>query len=333
MIRISTAPRLLPRLQILLTLLLPSIAWSIDVERDDVRQFISELATTEKFEPAYLETVLGDSKIQQSIIDAMSKPAEKAKPWHEYRAIFITPERIAAGVEFYREHQTTFERISAETGVPPQMLLGIIGVESYFGRITGQYRVVDALVTLGFAYPPRADFFRSELGQVFILAREEQLDLLDLTGSYAGAMGPPQFIPSSYRNFSVDGDGDGRRDLLNSWVDIIASVANYFAVHKWQPGQQVAARATLSKEAGKLPLNSALELESTVGALSAAGVLFPTELATTAPAGLWQLEGKDGSEYWVGFQNLYVITRYNRSIMYALAVWELGESIMSQVAE
>jgi membrane-bound lytic murein transglycosylase B len=213
------------------------------------------------------------------------------------------------------------------------MILGIIGVESYFGRTTGNYRVVDALVTLGFDYPPRADFFRSELNQAFLLAREEQLNLLDLKGSYAGAMGPPQFIASSYRNFAVDGDGDGRRDLLNNWADIMASVANYFVVHKWQTGEQVAARATISKEAGILPLNVELLPESTVGALSAAGIVFPTELSATAPAGLWQLQGKDETEYWVGFQNLYVITRYNRSIMYALAAWQLGEAIMGQVAE
>jgi len=213
------------------------------------------------------------------------------------------------------------------------MIFGIIGVESYFGRTTGKYRVIDALVTLGFAYPPRADFFRSELNQAFLLARDEQLDMPAMMGSYAGAMGPPQFMPSSYRNFAVDGDGDGRKDLLNNWTDIMASIANYFVVHKWQSGQQVAARATLSKDAGQLPLNADLQPASTIGALSAAGVVFPTELPTTAPAGLWKLEGKDGDEYWVGFQNLYVITRYNRSIMYALATWELGEAIMGEVAE
>ncbi len=333
--RISTLSLLQPRLQLLLSaaLLLPAAGWSLDLERNDVQAFVSELATTENFDSAYLESVLRDSEIQQSIIEAMSKPAEKAKPWHEYRAIFITPERIAAGVEFYGTHRETLDRISTATGVSPAMILGIIGVESYFGRITGKYRVVDALVTLGFAYPPRADFFRSELNQAFLLARNEQLDMLTMMGSYAGAMGPPQFIPSSYRNFAVDGDGDGRRDLLNNWADIMASVANYFVVHKWQTGQQVAARATLSADAGQLPLNVELQPEATIGALSAAGVVFPTELPTAAPAGLWKLEGKDADEYWVGFQNLYVITRYNHSIMYALATWELGEAIMAEVVE
>lgn len=333
--RISTPflQQLLPQFVLGTALLLPSPGWSLDLERDDVKAFVSQLAKTENFDTAYLESVLGDSEIQQSIIDAMSRPAEKAKPWYEYRAIFITPERIAAGVEFYKTHRETLDRISTETGVDPAMILGIIGVESYFGRITGKYRVVDALVTLGFAYPPRASFFQSELNQAFLLARDEKLDMFAMMGSYAGAMGPPQFIPSSYRNFAVDGDGDGRRDLLNNWADIMASVANYFVVHKWQTGQQVAARATLGKDAGQPPLNTELQLESTVGALSAAGVIFPTELPTTAPAGLWKLEGKDADEYWVGFPNLYVITRYNRSIMYALAAWELGEAIMGEVVE
>lgn len=333
--RTATLALRVPLLQtfIYAALLLPLQAWAIDLARDDVQKFIDELAAKEGFDTAYVESVLADSETQQSIIAAMTRPAEKAKPWHEYRAIFITPERIAAGVEFYAAHRETLDRISTATGVSQAMILGIIGVESYFGRTTGNYRVVDALVTLGFDYPPRADFFRSELNNAFLLAREEQLNLLDLKGSYAGAMGPPQFIASSYRNFAVDGDGDGRRDLLNNWADIMASVANYFVVHKWQTGEQVAARATISKEAGILPLNVELLPESTVGALSAAGVVFPTELPATAPAGLWQLQGKDETEYWVGFQNLYVITRYNRSIMYALAAWQLGEAIMGQVAE
>ena len=331
--RISPHARPLLKLLSGAMLLMPSLAWSLDTKNQDVQAFVNELATTENFDPAYVESVLRESQVQQSIIDAMSRPAEKAKPWHEYRAIFITPERIAAGVEFYGTHREALERICSETGVPPAMILGIIGVESYFGRITGKYRVVDALATLGFAYPPRASFFRSELNQAFLLARDEQLDLLALTGSYAGAMGPPQFIPSSYRNFAVDGDGDGRRDLLNNWADIMASVANYFVVHKWQTGQQVSARATLGKDAKDLPLNAGLEPESTVGALSAAGVVFPTELPAAAPAGLWQLQGKNGDEYWVGFQNLYVITRYNHSIMYALAAWELGESVMGEIAQ
>lgn len=321
------------RAVILLALLAAPQTWAIDIDRDDVRAFIAELTATDGFDQQYVEKILADSAVQQSILDAMSRPAEKVKPWHEYRAIFITPKRIQAGVEFYAEHRELLAQIEADTGVPPTMILGIVGVESFFGRITGKHRVVDALATLGFDYPPRAKFFRSELNQAFLLAREEQMDLLEIKGSYAGAMGPPQFIPSSYRNYAIDGDGDGRRDLIDNWADILASVANYFAVHRWQAGKPVAALGTVSEDAAELPLNDGLKLQSTVGDLSKAGVFFPTELANDARAGLWQLEGADGDEYWVGFDNLYVITRYNRSVMYALAAWELGEAIMHEANE
>ena len=311
-------------------LLLSTWASAINVEREDVQQFIAEMAADEQFDPAEVEAVLSRGKVQQSILDAMSRPAEKVKPWHEYRAIFITPERIKAGIKFYAEHQDTLLRIEKETGVPPAMVLGIIGVESYYGRITGKHRVVDALVTLGFDYPPRSKFFRSELGNAFLLSREENLDIETLLGSYAGAIGPPQFIPSSYRAYAVDGDGDGKRDLINSWEDILASVANYFAVHKWQANKPVAARATISEETDEVLFNDSLKPLSTVGALSAAGFFFPSELDDDATADIWLLEGETGPEYWVGFDNLYVITRYNRSIMYGLAAWELGTTVVQE---
>jgi len=306
----------------------PSVATAMDTEREEINTFIEELATDEGFDRAYLEATLDNAEMQQGIIDAMMRPAEKTLTWAEYRAIFMTDKRIGAGVKFHGEHQEKLEQIAADTGVPVSMVLGIIGVESFFGRITGKHRVVDALATLGFDYPPRSKFFRSELGHVFRLAREEDMDILELTGSYAGAMGPPQFMPSSYRAYAVDGDGDGKRDLLNSWDDVMASVANYFVAHKWQSGQPVAELATLKDDAAEPPLNESLKLKSTVGELSAAGVLFQTELAADSKAGLWQLEGEEGDEYWVGFDNLYVITRYNRSVMYALAAWQLGDAIV-----
>ena len=328
----STSAQLicLARVGLYISLLLPMWASAIDVQRKDVQQFVAEIAANEQFDADYVRGILDRSEVQESILEAISRPAEKAKPWHEYRAIFITPERIKAGVQFYAKHDQTLARIERETGVPPEMVLGIIGVESYFGRFTGKHRVVDALVTLGFDYPPRASFFRSELGQAFLLSREEDMDIEELMGSYAGAIGPPQFIPSSYRNFAVDGDGDGKRDLINNWDDILASVANYFAVHKWQTGKPVAARATLSEATGELSFNDGLKPQSTVGELSAAGVFFPAELDKETTADLWLLEGKTSPEYWVGFDNLYVITRYNRSIMYALAAWQLGSAIVQE---
>jgi membrane-bound lytic murein transglycosylase B len=304
-------------------------AQAFDVQRDDVQSFINELADQYGIDRAYASQILAESQVQQSILDAMSRPAEKVKPWYEYRDIFLTEKRINAGVEFYAEHRERLDAIEQQTGVPPEMILGIIGVESFFGRITGRHRVVDALVTLGFEYPPRATFFRSELQHAFRLAGEEQLDLETLLGSYAGAMGPPQFIPSSYRAYAVDGDGDGKRDLINNWDDVLASVGNYFAEHKWKAGEPVAALASLGERATEPEYQTKLKLQSSVGSLSTAGVLFATELADDEAAGLWLLEGEAGDEHWVGFHNLYVITRYNRSVMYALATWQLGNAIVS----
>jgi len=312
---------------ILLATIAPALA--LDVQRDDVQSFINDLAEQHGIDRDYASRVLAESQVQQSILDAMSRPAERVKAWHDYRDIFLTSKRINAGVEFYAEHRERLEIIEKQTGVPPEMILGIVGVESFLGRITGRHRVLDALVTLGFDYPPRAKFFRSELQHAFLLASEEQLELEELVGSYAGAIGPPQFIPSSYRAYAVDGDGDGKRDLINSWDDVLASVGNYFAAHKWKAGEPVAALASLGERATEPEYQSKLKLQSTVDSLSAAGVLFATELAGDAPAGLWLLQGADGDEHWVGFHNLYVITRYNRSVMYALATWQLGNEIVN----
>ncbi|MBT8422595.1 MAG: lytic murein transglycosylase B [Gammaproteobacteria bacterium] len=317
-----------PMLALLLCLSLqPAVA--LDVTRDDVSAFIDRMVSEHQLDRDYVTAVLARAEVQQSILDAMSRPAERVMPWHEYRQIFITPERINAGVAFYAEHRDRLAQLEQDTGVSQAMILGIIGVESYYGRITGRNNVVDALVTLGFEYPKRAKFFSSELENVFLLADEEQLDIETLQGSYAGAMGPPQFIPSSYRAYAVDGDGDGQRDLLNNWDDILASVANYFAVHKWRAGEPVAAMATLSDNHRVRPQDT-LKLQSTVGQLSKAGALFATELGTDAKAGIWRLDGVDGDQHWVGFHNLYVITRYNRSVMYALAAWELGNSVVAE---
>ena len=306
---------------------LPLTATAIDTDRPEVREFIDELATEHNIEAAEIERVLAQAEVQDSIIEAMQRPAERTKPWHEYRDIFLTEKRIDAGLAFWRD---TIERISAETGVPPEILLGIIGVESYYGRITGRYRVIDALATLTFEYPPRAKFFRRELAEFLVLAREEQVDPLTALGSYAGAMGSPQFIPTSYRAYAVDSNGDGRRDLWNSWEDVIGSVANYFVAHKWRPGEEVTSRATLpARFSGDVPAKNALKADASVAALSDDGVVFSTGLPGGASARLIAFEGAEGPEYWVGFHNFYVITRYNRSAMYAMAVWQLGSEIVT----
>jgi membrane-bound lytic murein transglycosylase B len=304
---------------------------AFDLTRPEVRGFIDGLVRQDGLDRAWVEGVLGTAETRQSILDAMARPAEKVKPWFEYRDIFITPRRISGGVDFYREHEARLRKVSAQTGVPAEVIAAIIGVETFYGTRTGSYRLVDSLATLGFDYPPRGEFFRKQLRELFLLASEERLDITSLTGSYAGAMGPPQFIPSSYRSFAVDGNGDGRRNLIGDWDDIVASVANYFVRHEWQPGQLVATRATV-KPAGQRPAGTnELVLRDTVASLQRQGVIFTTDLPASAPALLVELDGRDGKEYWVGFQNFYAITRYNRSVMYALAVHELSQAIAEGV--
>jgi membrane-bound lytic murein transglycosylase B len=305
---------------------------AFDTEREDVRAFLDAMGERHGLDRNYVRTVLADGRSQQKILDAISRPAEKVKPWSEYRAIFITPERIAAGEKFWAEHRDRLARISRDTGVPAEYIAAIVGVETYFGRITGSYRVVDALGTLAFDYPPRSKFFRSELEQLFLLARDERLDINTLVGSYAGAMGPPQFIPSSYRAYAVDGDGDGQRDLLNSWDDILASIANYFVEHGWEPGEPVVAAGSLEPGSPAPDGANSLKLSDTVASLQRRGVVAPIGIGGQTPALLVSLDGAQGPEYWIGFKNFYVITRYNRSVMYALAVHQLGEALAQNVA-
>jgi membrane-bound lytic murein transglycosylase B len=306
-------------------------AFALDTERPEVQQFIETMVSRHGYDRKVLDSVLEQAETQQSIIDAISRPAEKTKAWHEYRAIFVTPERVRAGADFWRTHRDELQRISDETGVTPEILVGIIGVETYFGRRTGDYRVLDALATLAFDYPPRASFFRRELEEYFLLVREEGLDATQATGSYAGAMGAPQFMPSSFRAYAVDTSNDGQRDIWSNWQDVIGSVANYIVANGWQPGTPVVAQASLGSDwQGETPENT-LTPQDTVESLSARGVVFSTELPGDCVSQLLTLEGEDGDEYWVGFHNFFVITRYNRSVMYALAVHQLGREIALEV--
>jgi membrane-bound lytic murein transglycosylase B len=312
-------------------LLGPAAASALDTSRPEVRSFIDDLVKKDGFDAAYLEGVFAGVETKPAVVDSTSKPAERVKQWFEYRPIFLTARRISAGIDFYREHEPALKRISKSTGVPPEILVAILGVETSYGTRTGGFRVVDSLSTLAFEYPPRATFFRGELRQLFLLAREERLPVTELMGSYAGALGPPQFMPSSYRAYAVDGDKDGRRNLMNDWDDILASIANYFVAHDWQPGQPIATRASLVRAAARPDDQNELTIRDTVGSLARQGVQFTTDLPATAPAILVSLEGDEGDEYWVGFQNFYAITRYNRSVMYALAVFQLGQAISEGV--
>lgn len=304
---------------------------ALDTDRPEVKRFVDLMVEKHSYDRSKLNSVLAQAESKESILEAIARPAERTLEWHEYRDIFMTPERIAAGAAFWTEHRDELQRISDETGVSIEILVGIIGVETYYGRITGNYRVLDALSTLAFDYPPRAKFFLGELEHFLLLVREEGMEATDATGSYAGAMGRPQFMPSSYRAYAVDSTDDGKRDIWDNWSDVIGSVANYFVRHGWQKDSEVVSAASLGAQwSGETPENS-LKASETVTSLSHQGVMFSTKLAGDQESQLLTLVGDDGEEYWVGFHNFFVITRYNRSVMYALAVHQLGQEIAAEV--
>ena len=292
--------------------------------------FVLEAEKTSGMPAAEIRGWLAQARFQQSIINAISRPAE-GKPWKDYRPIFLTDARISQGRTFYGEHRSEVEGVAARTGVPAEIILAIMGVETSYGRITGSYRVLDALYTLAFYYPKREPFFRSELIHVFALAREEKLDLATLKGSYAGAMGWGQFMPSSYRNYAKDGDGDGRRDLLTSTSDAFASIANYFVGYGWQSGQPVMVRATKDPAAADFVPDN-YEPRYTLSELAARGYRAAEAGAPDLPCSVITLEGAGGPEHWIIYKNFWVITRYNRSPLYATAVYQLSREIAAMPA-
>lgn len=302
-------------------------------ERADVAQFIQEMVKKHNFDVTYLRNLFTKVERQQSILDAISKPAERRLTWDAYRRIFIKPNRISAGVEFWNEHAALLNQAERKYGVPPEMIVAIIGVETLFGRYKGKHRVVDALSTLGFDYPRRAKFFSKELKEFLLMTREENIDPFSLKGSYAGAMGMPQFIPSSYRAYAVDFDGDGKRNLWNNPADVIGSVANYFARHGWKTGGGIAHPARIRGKADLKPF-----LQTHGKPLAKLSVLNKKRITTAAgtlnintDVALTEFDKDDDSkEYWLTEHNFYVITRYNHSRMYALAAFQLSQAIKEQ---
>jgi membrane-bound lytic murein transglycosylase B len=279
-----------------------------------------------------VRALLAEAEYKQSIVDAISRPAE-GKPWHEYRPIFLTDKRINEGVDFWLENRELIASASKHYGVDEEIIVAIIGVETFYGRITGNYRTIDALVTLGFYYPQnlasdRSPFFSSELMHYIQLAAEEDLPTAKVTGSYAGAMGMGQFMPSSYREYAVDFDGDGSRDLWRSTPDVVGSVANYLHRHGWQPGQPVTRRALASADAafGEISTRDFTPTLS-VAQWNEKGFRSSSELSPDLPAAVLKLVEQDRNTYWLTFKNFYVITRYNRSPRYAMAVFELSQEI------
>ncbi|MBZ4040111.1 lytic murein transglycosylase B [Novilysobacter selenitireducens] len=301
--------------------------------------FVRDTAAKYGVDAGYIESVLANADMRESIIKAMSRPAE-AKPWRDYRPIFISQARIDGGQAFMARHRDALARVESRTGVPAEIIVAIIGVETSYGANTGSYPVVDALYTLAFAYPRTGDpakadrenrreaFFRGELAQLFALGKEQRLDVTTLKGSYAGAMGWGQFMPSSYREFAADGNGDGRIDLFNSTDDVFASIANYF-VEKggWTRGGPITVRAMRAPDARDFEPEG-LYPDMTVAQLGGMGYRpMAASIAPDEPALLINLDGVSGREHWLGFDNFYAITRYNISKHYAMAVYQLSEAI------
>jgi len=293
-----------------------------------IAAFSQQMSTRYGFNAESLTATLAQAQRRDTILTTIAKPAEH-KPWYVYRPIFMTAERIDAGVRFWTEHAAVLARAEQEYGVPASIIVAIIGVETFYGRNTGNFRVIEALGTLAFHYPPRATFFRAELENFFLLARDENLDALTPTGSYAGAMGLPQFMPSSFRNFAVDFDRDGHRDIWRNPDDAIGSVANYLKKHGWVARQAIV-MPVMPGTANAALASDKLELKRTAAQFMAAGVRTFDPVDPELPAVLIAYESKEGAEYWLGFKNFYAITRYNRSPKYALAVAQLADAMVNK---
>lgn len=299
-------------------------------EHEQAAAFIDELVREHDFERQQVVEVLAAAKRQQAILDAISRPAERVRPWKEYRQIFLTPQRLQRGLEFWQQHAAALARAEQEYGVAPEYVVAIIGVETMYGGNTGRYSVLDALATLGFDYPPRQDFFRRQLREFFLLSREQDVDPASLTGSYAGAMGLAQFMPGSYRAYAVDFNGDGKIDIWQDAEDAIGSVANYFVEHGWQPQAEVTVQAWPQHDKALELVSTSLAPQHTVAVLQQQGWQLAEQVADGQPATLFSLEADDGLQYWLGLPNFETITRYNRSNMYAMAVQQLAQQLRAE---
>ena len=298
-------------------------------DREDVGKFIRKMTSEHGFDREQLTSVFQKISLKDSIIRAITRPAE-SKPWHAYRKIFITNNRINQGVDFWHSNAEILAEVEKQYGVPAEIVVAIIGVETGYGRNTGSYRVADALSTLAFEYPKRSSFFSRELEHFLVLCREEKIDPLIPVGSYAGAMGIPQFMPSSYRSYAVDQDQDGRRDIWKNNRDAIGSVSNYFKKHRWIPSTPIAFPARPEGEEFRELLSSGLKPDTTISQIKDAGIKIPTEIESDQQAKVLELESSQGLVYWITLTNFYVITRYNHSALYAMAVYQLSQEIVNR---
>ncbi len=299
------------------------------LQREDVRAFINKMHQEHGVSVQRLESIIAQARQQARVLELIAKPAE-GKPWRDYRPIFVNEKRITAGVAFWKDNEKQLENAEIRFGVPPEIITAIIGVETFYGTRMGGFPVLDSLATLGFDYPPRSTFFSKELEQFILFTLEENMDPFSLKGSYAGAMGMGQFMPSSYRHYAVDFDRDGQRDLFNNSADAIGSVANYFARHKWRQGDKIVTRAQVKgSKYRKLKANER-KPRYTLKQLAAAGVTPVSRLSGNEKLSFLALDGKKGKEFWLGHHNFFVITQYNHSVKYALAVYELSEAIKAR---
>jgi membrane-bound lytic murein transglycosylase B len=295
----------------------------------DVAVFIEQFAAEHNFDRRKLERWFGQARVQHGILKAIANPTT-AQPWHVFRASHVNPARINGGLAYWQRYAAVLAKVAAETGVPEELLVATVGVESFYGRVIGTSKVFDALYTLAFNYPPRAERFRGELAEFLLLTRELNTDPLQIKGSYAGALGVPQFLPSSYRRYAVDIDGDGKRDLWNH-ADAIGSIANYYKSHGWLPGEPVLAQIEQStdpiSDEFKALVERGINPQTTVAAIKRAGGSPAYIVADDMKAAVFAAETDAGTRHWIGFNNFYVITRYNRSVNYALAVYELAQEL------
>lgn len=316
---------------VLLTLATSCHASENYAERAEVKQFIDEFSKQHEYSKALLTDLFGKVSKQTQALEAIRHAAEKKKNWQDYRKIFITPKRIEGGLKFWTENAQILAAAERHYGVPPEIIVAIIGVETFYGEYKGKYPVLDSLVTLGFDYPPRQKFFRSELEHFLLLVQEENLDPIAIKGSYAGAMGKSQFIPSSYRQYAIDFDENGKRDLWESNEDIIGSVANYFKRHGWHANKPITMQVSITGDRYSTLLDKGLKPFTSVAELSQYNVKINTDAYAQEKVALLELKNDNSNEYWAGFDNFYVITRYNHSSMYAMAVYQLSQQIKQDI--
>jgi membrane-bound lytic murein transglycosylase B len=298
--------------------------------RADVEDFIRKVAASSEYNEAELIELFSQVKNQRQLFERMDKPAEKLE-WYQYRKIFLTDKRINAGIKFWKENRVLISQIEKKFQIPAEIIVAIVGIETFYGEYKGKSPVFDTLVTFAFDYPKRAEFFTRELEQFLILSKENQLDTRAVMGSYAGAMGMPQFIASSYRNYAVDGDGDGKANLFESKADILTSVANYFKKHGWIAGQPIAYPINLQAKKSNTKIKPAMKPDHSWKDLVTAGFSSKAALEEGLQVALLKFEQENHDEYWAGLQNFYVITRYNHSPLYAMAVYQLSQKLKQGV--